>query len=62
MLFYPLLEKVDDYLDWRVAFDVANNDKSTLFADFNEMALIVLDAWERVVGHVEDAWQRHLLT
>jgi hypothetical protein len=62
MLFYPLLEKVDDYLDWRVAFDVAENDKPTLFADFNEMALIALDAWERVVGHVEDAWQIHLRT
>jgi hypothetical protein len=61
MLFYPRLEKDEAYLDWRVAFDVAANDQTTLFADFDEAALIVLDGWERVVKHVEEAWQEHLL-
>src|SRR5215216_5854741 len=54
----PTLEKVDDYLDWRVA--IAAN-RAAIHPDFDDAALIVLEAWERVVGHVEEAWQEHLL-
>ncbi len=61
LLLYPRLEEVDTYLDWRVAFDVAQTDEATLLADFDEAALVVLDAWERIVGHVEEAWQRNLV-
>jgi len=58
VLYYPRLEKVDDYLDWRVA--IAAN-RAAIHPDFDDAALIVLEAWERVVGHVEEAWQEHLL-
>lgn len=54
----PRLEKVDDYLDWRVAF-AANS--TGVHPNFDDAVLIVLGAWERVVGHVETAWQEHLL-
>jgi hypothetical protein len=57
-LYYPRLEKVDDYLDWRVAFDA---NRTGVHPDFDDAVLIVLDAWERLVRHVEKAWQEHLL-
>lgn len=57
MLFYPRLDKVDSYLDWRVAFAAAVSPSP----DFDEAALIAVDAWEKVVDYVEQAWQTHLL-
>jgi hypothetical protein len=57
-LYYPRLTKVDDYLDWRVAFDANSN---AVHPDFDDAALIVLEGWERVVTHVEEAWQQHLV-
>ncbi len=57
VLLYPRLEKVDAYLDWRLAFDAAAAPSS----DFDEAALIAAEAWEQVVGHVEQAWQTYLL-
>jgi hypothetical protein len=57
LLFYPRLDKVDSYVDWRVAFAASAAPSS----DFDAAALIVLDAWKRVVAYVEQAWQTHLL-
>jgi hypothetical protein len=57
LLLYPRLEKVDSYLDWRAALTASAAPSD----DFAEAALIVVDAWERVVAHVEQAWQTHLL-
>jgi hypothetical protein len=59
LLFYPRLGKVDPYLDWRIAF--AEAAKTTASPDFDEAALIALDAWERFVEYVEQAWQMLLL-
>jgi hypothetical protein len=49
---------VDDYLDWRVAFDA---NSAAVHPDFDDAALIVLESWERVVKHVEEAWRQHLV-
>ena len=57
LLYYPVLDRVDDYLDWRVAFAVGINPSP----DFAEAAQIARDAWERVATYVEEAWQTHLL-
>jgi hypothetical protein len=57
-LYYPRLEKFDGYLDWRVAFDA---NSAAVHPDFDDAALIVLEASERVVGHVEESWQEHLV-
>jgi hypothetical protein len=58
MLLYPCLDKVESYLDWRVAFAAAAVAPSP---DFDEAALIALEGWEKVVGYVEQAWQEHVL-
>ncbi len=58
MLFYPRLGSVDSYLDWRRAF-AANAIMPS--PDFDEAALIALNAWESVVDYVEQTWQQHLL-
>jgi hypothetical protein len=58
MLFYPRLGVVDSYLDWRIAFAAARGD--ALPPDSDEAALIALDAWEKVIEYVEQAWQQHL--
>ena len=57
---FPRIEKVDDYLDWRMAQDPARSP--FVVNDFREGRSIVRDAWERVVSHTETAWQTHLLT
>jgi hypothetical protein len=57
-LYYPRLHKVDAYLDWRIAFDA---NSSSVHPDFDDAALIVLQAWELVVSHVEESWQQHLV-
>ena len=56
-LLYPRLGKVDSYLDWRVASAAVQSPSP----DFDEPALIALDAWEKVVEYVERAWQENLL-
>lgn len=56
VVFYPGLERVDAYVDWRVAFVYDQPPP-----DFEEAAMIVLDAWESVVEYVEDAWRQHLI-
>lgn len=66
VLTYPELEKVDSYLDWRVALAAANPPAGAparrgFPPDFAEPALIVRDAWERVVAYVENAWKTHLV-
>jgi hypothetical protein len=59
LLHYPRLEKVESYLDWRVAAAaVATAEPSP---DFDEAALIVLGAWKKVVSYVEQSWRKHLL-
>lgn len=57
LLFYPRLSAVDRYLDWRVAFAAAVSPSP----DVDEAALIVRDAWELVVAHVDESWRTHLL-
>jgi hypothetical protein len=52
----PGVDRVDAYLDWREAFLLDRPPP-----DFEEAAMIVLGAWERVVEYVEDAWRRHLV-
>jgi len=66
VLTYPELEKVDSYLDWRVAIAAAHPPPGTPVThgfppDFAEPALIVRDAWEQVVAYVENAWKTHLV-
>ena len=64
-LYYPRLDKADDYLDWRVAFapralpgpGSAVVDTSPP-PEFDEAAPIALHAWEI---YVEAAWRMHLL-
>lgn len=58
LLYYPVLDKVDAYLDWRVAFAVGGSSPSP---DFAEAAQIGRNTWELVVSYVEQAWQTHLL-
>jgi hypothetical protein len=58
LLFYPRLEAVDRYLDWRVAFAAAASPSP----DFDEAALIARDAWDLTVDFVEQAWATHLLS
>jgi hypothetical protein len=55
-LYYPRLETVEAYLDWRVAFAATGVGN-----DLDDAAQIVLGAWEKVVGYVEQAWRTHLL-
>jgi hypothetical protein len=57
-LYYPRLEKVDDYLDWRVAFEA---NTPVVHPDFDDAALVGREAWELVVAHVEASWQAHLV-
>lgn len=58
VLFYPRVDAVDVYLDWRDAFAAATAE--TPSRDFDEAALIVSDAWDLVVDYVEHAWVTHL--
>jgi hypothetical protein len=57
LLFYPTLDTVDRYLDWRVAFEAS----ASRSPDFDEAALIARDAWDLTVDYVEHAWVTHLL-
>jgi hypothetical protein len=57
LLLYPRLDKVNSYLDWRIAFATAGAPSP----DFAEAAQIAADVWEQVVTYVEQAWQDHLL-
>jgi hypothetical protein len=57
LLFYPTLDAVDRYLDWRVAFAASASPSP----DFDEAALIARDAWDLTVDHVEQPWVTHLL-
>jgi hypothetical protein len=50
---------VEDHLDWRRAFNVANVD--AVIADFEEAASIVRQAWEQVLLYCETSWRQHLL-
>jgi len=58
-LLFPRIGKVDAYLDWRHAYELAASDGWQ--DDFDAPEQIVDDAWEMVVTHVEHAWQKHLL-
>jgi hypothetical protein len=70
-LFYPRVDHVDKYLDWRVAFDDMSLSAMpgpgsavpvlTPPADFVEASVITEQAWTQVVDYVESAWQAHLL-
>jgi hypothetical protein len=58
LLLYPRLDKVKSYIDWRVAFAASSTTPSP---DFDEAAIVAVDAWEKVVTYIEQAWQTHLL-
>jgi hypothetical protein len=67
-LFYPRIEHVNEFLDWREAFRIrALPGPGSAVVDSNppsefiEGALIVRDAWEQVIGYVEGEWRAHLL-
>jgi hypothetical protein len=59
-LMYPRLDRVEDHLDWRPAFDPANVD--ALLPEFEKADVLVLEAWERVLRCVEASWRQHLLS
>jgi hypothetical protein len=57
--FYPRLDRVDSYLDWRTVLpDPTNAIKS---GDYAAALVIAMEAWERVVEYCEQAWATHLL-
>jgi hypothetical protein len=57
--FYPRLDRVDSYLDWRTVIpDPTNAIKS---GDYAAALVIAMEAWERVVEYCEQAWATHLL-
>lgn len=58
-LMYPKLDRVDDHLDWRRAFDPANVD--AILPEFERAEVIVRQAWERVLDYAEASWRQHLL-
>ncbi len=70
-LFYPRLDRVDAYLDWRKAFEEIELSARpgpgsavaivTPPADFNEASVIVGEVWEQVIDHVERSWRAHLM-
>jgi hypothetical protein len=70
-LFYPRLNRVDDYLDWRNAFAATGITAvpgpgsavaiTTPPADFEDASVIVGEAWEQTIAHVEASWRSHLL-
>jgi hypothetical protein len=57
---YPTLDRVEDHLDWRRAFDPANVD--AVSAEFEDADVLVREAWERVLDYVETSWRQHLLS
>ena len=58
-LMYPKLDRVDDHLDWRRAFDPANVD--AILPEFERAEVIVRQEWERVLDYAEASWRQHLL-
>ena len=54
---YPRLDRVEDHLDWRRAFD----NVSAVLPEFENADVIVRHAWERVLDYVEASWRAHLL-
>jgi hypothetical protein len=58
-LMYPKLDRVEDHLDWRRAFDPANAD--AIYLEFDKADAIVREAWERVLAYAEASWRTHLL-
>lgn len=59
VLIYPRLDKVEDYLDWRVAF--ADPSAALARGDFESAQSIARGAWKRVVDYCENAWKTHLV-
>jgi len=59
-LMYPRLDRAEDHLDWRRAFDPANID--AILPEFEKADVLVLEAWERVLRCVEASWRQHLLS
>jgi hypothetical protein len=58
-LMYPRIDRVEDHVDWRPAFDPKNIE--AVMDDFENADSIVRQAWERVVLYCEESWRQHLL-
>jgi len=58
-LMYPRLDRVEDHLDWRQAFDPANVD--AVLPEFERADVLVRKAWDRVLSRAEHSWHAHLL-
>jgi hypothetical protein len=56
---YPRIDKIDDYLDWRRVF--ADEAAQAILDDFGPGRTIVMGAWERTVSYLERSWSTHLL-
>ena len=56
---YPTLDRVDDHLDWRRAFDPTKVDAVSV--EFEDADVIVRRAWEQVLAYVETSWRTRLL-
>jgi hypothetical protein len=56
---YPRIDRVQDHLDWRRAYDPANID--AVLSEFENADAIVREAWERVLDYAEASWRRHVL-
>jgi hypothetical protein len=59
-LCFPRIERVDDYLDWRLAQYL--RPAPVVVNDFQSARSIVSKAWERVVSWAESSWRKHLLS
>lgn len=59
-LMYPRLDRVEDHLDWRRAFDPANVD--AVLVEFEDADFIVRRAWERALDYADASWRQHLLS
>ena len=59
-LMYPKLDRVEDHLDWRRAFDPANVDAVSV--EFEDAVVIVRQAWGRVLDYAETSWRQRLLS
>jgi hypothetical protein len=57
--FYPRLDRVDAYLDWRTV--IPDPTTAIQSGDYAAAQTIAIYAWERVVDYCEDAWATHLL-
>ena len=58
-MMFPRIDRVQDHLDWRRAYDSANID--AVLSEFEKADAIVRQAWERMLDYAEASWRAHLL-